>query len=105
MSAVDQSMGAVQDTPATLQAAVSISVIIPALNEEKMNGRCLESLAGLDFPGGGFEVLLVDNGSTDRTLEIAKSFQSRLNLRVMEKAGVRISALRNLGAREAHGAM
>jgi glycosyltransferase involved in cell wall biosynthesis len=105
MSAVDQSMGAVEDTPAALATAVSVSVIIPALNEEKMIGRCLESLAELDFPRSGFEVLLVDNGSADRTLEIAKSFQSRLNLRILEKAGVRISALRNLGAREARGGL
>ena len=84
-------------------AAVSISIIIPALNEERMIGRCLESLAKLEFSRDRFEVLVVDNGSRDRTLDIAESFQNRLNIRVLQKTDVRISALRNLGARAATG--
>jgi len=84
-------------------AAVSISIIIPALNEERMIGRCLESLAKLAFARDRFEVLVVDNGSRDRTLEIAESFQDRLNVRVLQKTNVRISALRNLGACAAAG--
>ncbi|HEV8492001.1 MAG TPA: glycosyltransferase, partial [Candidatus Angelobacter sp.] len=86
-------------------AAVSISIIIPALNEERMIGRCLESLAKLEFSHDRFEVLVVDNGSRDRTLDIAESFHDRLNVRVLQKTDVRISALRNLGARAAAGAI
>ncbi|HET9283374.1 MAG TPA: glycosyltransferase [Candidatus Angelobacter sp.] len=82
---------------------VTVSIIIPALNEERMVGRCLDSLAKLDFVREKFEVVLVDNGSTDKTLEIAESFQDRLNLRILQKTGVRISGLRNLGAQEARG--
>src|SRR5215475_9251882 len=84
-------------------SAVSISIIIPALNEEKMIGRCLESLTKLAFARDRFEVLVVDNGSRDKTLMIVESFKDRLNLRVLQQAGVRISALRNLGARAAAG--
>lgn len=68
-----------------------------------MIGRCLESLAKLVFSHDRFEVLLVDNGSRDRTIEIAESFQNRLSLRILQGANVRISALRNLGARAAAG--
>ena len=68
-----------------------------------MIGRCLESLAKLAFSRDRFEVLVVDNGSRDRTLEIAESFLDRLNLRILQKPNVRISALRNLGARAAAG--
>jgi glycosyltransferase involved in cell wall biosynthesis len=82
---------------------VKISIIIPALNEEKMIGRCLESLTKLVFARDRFEVLVIDNGSRDRTLAIADSFKDRLNLKVLQQAGVRISALRNLGARAATG--
>lgn len=84
-------------------SAVSISIIIPALNEEKMIGRCLESLTKLAFARDRFEVLVVDNGSRDRTLAITESFKDRLNLKVLQQAGVCISALRNLGARAASG--
>jgi glycosyltransferase involved in cell wall biosynthesis len=84
-------------------SVVSISVIIPALNEEKMIGRCLESLTRLAFARDRFEVLVVDNGSRDNTLAIVESFTDRLYLKVLQQAGVRISALRNLGARTASG--
>lgn len=96
-------------TPATVSSqtvsapVVSISIIIPALNEERMIGRCLESLVRLAFPRDRFEVLVVDNGSRDRTLALADSFKDRLNLKVLQQAGVRISALRNLGASAASG--
>ncbi|HKV91077.1 MAG TPA: glycosyltransferase [Candidatus Angelobacter sp.] len=84
-------------------STVAVSIIIPALNEERMIGRCLDSLAKLDFTREKFEVILVDNGSIDKTLEIAESFQDRLNLGILQKSGVRISGLRNLGAQEASG--
>jgi glycosyltransferase involved in cell wall biosynthesis len=98
-----------QTAPATSIAqdlsapVVSLSIIIPALNEEKMIGRCLESLTRLAFARDRFEVLVIDNGSRDRTLDIAESFKDRLNLKVLQQGGVRISALRNLGAQTAAG--
>ena len=51
-----------------------ISVIVPALNEESVIGRCLASLNQQNLPLARFEVIVVDNGSTDRTREIARSF-------------------------------
>src|SRR5579859_3315277 len=101
MSALEQISATTNRTAAT--GTVLVSIIIPALNEEKMIGLCLESLAALVFARERFEVILVDNGSTDRTREIAEYFQERLNLRILEKRGVRISALRNMGAQEAQG--
>src|SRR5438105_13900816 len=49
-----------------------VSVIVPARNEEACLGLCLESLVaqtGIDF-----EIVVVDDASTDRTAEIARSF-------------------------------
>jgi glycosyltransferase involved in cell wall biosynthesis len=89
--------------PSRALEGVRVSVIIPALNEEKVIGQCLDSLARLDFPRGSFEVILVDNGSTDRTVEIARSFSSILNLTVLQKWAAHVSALRNLGASQARG--
>ena len=52
-----------------------VSVIVPARNEEACLASCLESLVsqrGIDF-----EIIVVDDASTDRTGEIAKSFAGR----------------------------
>lgn len=84
-------------------SGITLSVVVPALNEERVIGRCLECLVAQDFPADRMEVLVVDNGSRDRTREIARGFSARLNLRVLEAKNVRIGALRNLGARCAHG--
>jgi glycosyltransferase involved in cell wall biosynthesis len=56
-----------------------VSVIVPARNEEASLGACLESL--LAQTGVSFEVIVVDDASTDRTREIAQSFPS---VRVVE---------------------
>jgi glycosyltransferase involved in cell wall biosynthesis len=87
----------------TVKGPVCVSVIIPAFNEEEMIGKCLESLAGSCYPRDKFEVILVDNGSTDRTLEIARSFSTQLRFTILQRPGVNISALRNLGAAVAKG--
>lgn len=52
--------------------APAVSVIVPARNEEQSLGRCLESLVAQQ--GVTFEILVVDDGSTDRTRAIAESF-------------------------------
>lgn len=81
----------------------AISVIVPALNEERVIGRCLASLKQQKLPAARFEVIVVDNGSKDRTREIARSFGRWLSVKVVERSGVRIAALRNFGAAFARG--
>ena len=54
-----------------------IAVIIPAYNEGKYLASCLSSLKGQDYRGN-YEIIVVDNGSTDGTAEIARSFGARL---------------------------
>ena len=51
-----------------------VTVIVPARNEEASLGTCLESLVGQS--GLGFEIVIVDDNSTDRTREIAQSFSN-----------------------------
>ena len=48
----------------------SLSVLVPAYNEERCLGRCLDSLTAASYPGGK-EILVVDDGSTDGTHETA----------------------------------
>src|SRR5689334_169037 len=56
----------------TDHAEVTVHVIIPARNEEDCIGRCLQSLVGQE--GISFEIIVVDDGSTDLTRNIAESF-------------------------------
>jgi glycosyltransferase involved in cell wall biosynthesis len=58
-----------------------VSVIIPARNEELSLGNCLESLVAQ--VGATFEIIVVDDHSTDRTRDIASSFSSE-KVRVIE---------------------
>ncbi|MCU1240400.1 MAG: hypothetical protein JWO71_1126 [Candidatus Acidoferrum typicum] len=80
-----------------------ISVIIPVLNEETVIGRCLEFLSHSLLPKDQFEVIVVDNGSTDRTIEVVRTFESRLCLKILTLEKAHISALRNRGASQARG--
>jgi len=82
---------------------ILFSVIIPALNEESVIGRCLEALERNNFPRDSFEVIVVDNGSEDRTVETALGSNTVLSLRVLRLKGAHISALRNYGASESKG--
>ncbi len=82
---------------------IRISVIIPALNEKAVIGRCLEALSRNRLPKTNFEVIIVDNGSTDGTVETVRQFEAPYCLKIISIEGVRISALRNRGAAEARG--
>ena len=96
-----------EPTPLNRQLALidvpQISVVIPAKNEQAVIGRCLAALANNDLHKNAFEVIVVDNGSTDDTVEIAKSFANILTVKLLALEGAHISALRNYGAAEARG--
>jgi cellulose synthase/poly-beta-1,6-N-acetylglucosamine synthase-like glycosyltransferase len=53
---------------------VFISVLVPARNEEKNIGPCLQSLARQSFPQDRFEVIVIDDHSTDSTADIVKAW-------------------------------
>lgn len=72
----------------------TVSVVIPAKNEEKHLPRCLASLARQTYPRDKVEIIVVDNGSTDRTREIAEGFGAR----VLRDDASNVSGLRNRGA-------
>lgn len=55
-----------------------ISVIIPAYNEEKFLSKCLDSLRKQDLDKKYFEVIVVDNASTDKTAQVAKKYPFKL---------------------------
>lgn len=53
----------------------SVSIIIPAHNEEKVIGRKLENLISLNYPKELVEIIIASDNSTDRTNEIVESFK------------------------------
>ena len=66
-----------QCPPEVGEYAPVVSIIVPAKNEEKVIGRLLHALLNLNYPESKFEIIVVNDGSSDRTSEICKSFESR----------------------------
>jgi glycosyltransferase involved in cell wall biosynthesis len=77
-----------------------ISVVIPTYNEERDIGDLLESLAKQTVKN--FEVIIVDNYSNDRTIEIVNRFKGRLKIRIY-KIKSNVSKARNFGAEKSKG--
>ena len=77
----------------------SVAVVIPARNEERFIESCLKSLATQSYPADRLEIIVVDNGSTDSTVEIANKYASS----VIEAPTLNLSELRNLGVEKSSG--
>ncbi len=84
----------------------SVSVIVPAYNEEESIGKTIESLMALDYPKGKLEIIVVNDGSKDRTKEVAERFFHKKNpfrlLLLNQKNSGKASALNN-GISHANG--
>jgi glycosyltransferase involved in cell wall biosynthesis len=74
-----------------------ISVVVCAYNGDQLIEQCLASLNRCDYPH--LEVIVCDDGSTDRTLEIARSFPCR----ILELPRLGLGAARNAGVAAATG--
>ena len=71
-----------------------MSFVIPVFNAENDIGRCLCAIQNLQCPARAYEVLIIDNGSTDRTHQIIHE----LGFEFQVIPRVHVSALRNRGA-------
>ena len=76
-----------------------VSIIIPTYNEEEFLPLCLASISKLVWPESRYEIIVVDNGSDDKTCELAASH----NALVLKDETKTIAGLRNLGAGRAAG--
>ena len=87
-----------------LKELPQVSIIIPAYNEEETLEKTVESAVALNYPKNKFEILIVDDGSRDRTLEIAKTLAKKYeNVRAFtKKNGGKASAM-NLGIKKSRG--
>lgn len=82
---------------------INLSIVIPALNEDKYLPALLTSLAGQTRTD--FEVIVVDGNSKDKTVEAARRFAAQLpRLQVFRSERASLPLQRNLGARAASSA-
>ena len=82
--------------------APSLSIIIPAHNEEVLLGATIDALhAAAQSVGEGYEIVVVDDSSTDRTADVARTHGAR----VVRADVHQIAAARNAGARDSAGGM
>jgi len=81
---------------------MKISVIIPVYNEEDVIGECLESLSRQTLRD--FEVIVVDDGSTDKSMEVVNSLKIKnFKLKILLQKHGGAGAARNLGVGKAGG--
>ena len=86
----------------------SISVIICTYNRDKFIGEALNCLAKQTLPAGNFEIIVVDNRSTDNTASIAKKFiadHPELQARYVMEPNRGLSFARNRGIQEARASI
>lgn len=81
-----------------LSRVPKVSVVVATFNGGRTVRNCLESLTRLNYQD--YEIILVDDGSTDQTPEIAKSFPAVRHIRQNNQG---LSAARNTGIRAADG--
>ncbi len=89
---------------AATEPRLGVSVVLPVLNEARDIARLLQEILAQEPPPGGFEVIVADGGSTDRTRDIVASLHPmNPNLRLVDNPRRLSSAGRNVGAHAARG--
>lgn len=78
---------------------IFVSVVVVARNEERNIAPCIESVLGQDFPHDRYEVVVVDGGSTDRTVGIVRQYPVRL---IVSDRAI-IGYQRNIGVQNSQG--
>ena len=81
-----------------------LSMIIPVYNTEKYLAECLDSCLAQDFPYDDYEIICVNDGSKDGSLDILRSYEARYpNIIVIDQPNGGVSAARNAGLDAARG--
>jgi glycosyltransferase involved in cell wall biosynthesis len=82
------------------RSEIMLSFVIPAYNEEELLGPTLDAIhTAAAATGQDYEIIVADDGSSDRTAEVARARKAR----VVSVSNRQIAATRNAGAREARG--
>ncbi len=79
------------------------SIILATYNRKELLRTCLRCIDAQDYPYTDFEVIVVDDGSTDGSLEMAQAWSAPYRLRCLSAGHQGIGPARNLGVSEAAG--
>ncbi|PIU75718.1 hypothetical protein COS75_02910 [Candidatus Pacearchaeota archaeon CG06_land_8_20_14_3_00_35_12] len=79
-----------------------VSFIVPVFNEEKAIKDTIQSLLQIDYPKNKYEIIIIDDGSTDNTYKVAKKFESQ-QVRVFTKENGGCPSALNFGIKKAKG--
>jgi glycosyltransferase involved in cell wall biosynthesis len=82
---------------------LEFSVIIPTYNRSDILGRCLQTVLEQSAYRSAYEVIVVDDGSTDDTEQVVARFADEERVRYFRQSNAGPAAARNLGIREARG--
>ncbi len=61
----------------TIDQTPLVSILVPAKNEEKNIANCLDSLLGQDYPSDKYEIIVINDRSTDKTSDIVDGYQEK----------------------------
>lgn len=81
---------------------IKVSVIIPVYNEEKYIGRCIDSLLAQTFPLSMMEILIIDGGSNDNTIQIIQSF-NKDSIKILHNPKKMVTYALNIGIDNSRG--
>lgn len=84
---------------------ITVSVVMPVLNEEKYIGGCIDSLLTQDYPREDMEWIFVDGGSTDGTKNIIDRYREKYPglIRIYDNINKTVPYAMNIGIRESAG--
>ena len=83
---------------------INISIIVPAYNEEEVISDCLNSLLALDYPKDKYEIIIINDGSTDKTADVVNDFaKTYQNVILLSKENGGKASAQNLGLKHANG--
>lgn len=85
------------------EAAPRYSIIVPTFAPPAQLTQCLEAISRLHAPPGGFEVIVVDDGSPEPLKGVVGAYRHRMNLRLVRQSNRGPGAARNAGSRIARG--
>lgn len=101
MAGADQSFASLPALSEIADSVPRFSIIVPAYNVERFLGECLDSV--LEQTCSDYEVIIVDDGSTDGSAEVAQEYVQHPQFTMLSKPNGGLSSARNAGVAVARG--